>query len=137
MHNYSITNTKIRITTVSILAIISAYFTFILNPAIALLPISLQPLSPFAAFGVIFFIFNNWIWKILPLSRLLSIPNFNGTWKGRCCTQYEGRNLTIPVTLKIKQSFTQLIVDAGFGASCSESLVANVDNINPFRAKLV
>lgn len=138
MHNYSITNTKIRITAVSVIAIAAAYLTFLLNPVITLLPISLQPLSPFAAFGVLFFIFDKWVWKLWPLSKLLNIPNFNGTWKGDCQSKSKKANgKKINCTFKIKQTFTQIIIDGSFDSSDSASFAANVDHVNPYRAKLV
>lgn len=138
MHNYSITNTKIRITAVSVIAIVAAYSTFALNPVISLLPEELQPLSPFAVFGALFFIFDKWAWKLCSLNKLLEIPNFSGTWKGNGhSTSQKTNNGKFEVIIKVKQTFTQLIVDAKFNSSCSESFVANVDSINPLRAKLV
>lgn len=137
MHNYSITNTKIRTTAVALLAIVAAYLTILVNPIIEQLPVVIQPLSPFAVFGVLFLIFNKWLWKVWPLSKLLDIPNFNGTWKGSGHSTFPGREGNYDILIKIKQTFTQLIVDAEFGSSYSESFVANVDNVNPLRAKLV
>jgi len=138
MHNYSITNTKIRITAISLLAIGAAYVAFLLNPLISKLPISLQHLSPFAVFGAFFFIFDKLAWKLCSLNKLLGVPNFNGTWKGNGhSTSQKTRNGKFEVIIKVKQTFTQLIVDAKFNSSCSESFVANVDCVNPLRAKLV
>ncbi len=138
MHNYSITNTNIRITAISVLAIGAAYLAFLLNPFISKIPISIQPLSPFAVFGVFFFIFDRWAWKFFSLNKLLGIPNFNGTWKGDCQSKSKKANgKKIDCTIKIRQTFTQLIVDGSFDTSDSVSFTASVDHVNPYRQKLV
>ena len=106
MHNYSITNTKIRITVISFIAVVSAYLSFMLNSIISLLPLSLEPLSPFLIFGILFFIFDRCAWKIWPLNSLIKIPNFNGIWKGQCQTTSTNTNKKkSDMKIKIKQIF--------------------------------
>jgi hypothetical protein len=137
MHNYSLTNTPVRITAISFIAILSAYITFFLNPFIEILPIVLQPLSPFAVFGVLFLIFDKFLWKCFSLNKIMNISDFSGTWEGHCNSNSKKANSDCKVKLKIKQTFTQINVDATFNKSYSESFVANVDNTNPHRSKLI
>ena len=133
MHNYSITNSIIRISIISIIAILSAYFTILINPLLINIPIYIKPLSPFAIFGIAFFLFDKW--GLLILCKITNIPNFNGTWKGKAKTT-SSKSDEYDVELKITQTFTQILVDGTFNGSQSESFIANIDYSNKSRKKL-
>lgn len=144
MHNYSIMNSKIRITVTSTIAIISAYVAFMLNPYLegigTNIPIStyLLPLYPFAVFGIFYYLFDTVLWKLKPINKLLEIPDVSGTWKGEGQTTYNNSKSTkFNIELNIKQTFSRIIIDGKFNQSYSESINANIDCSNPLRRKLV
>ena len=69
-----------------------------------------------AAFSVIYFVFNKWLWRWWPISRIFSFPNLSGEWDvaGQTLGPVEAlengnfRNWT--GTLSIRQQWTKICV---------------------------
>jgi len=138
MHSYSVTSRKSWLLTIGIIGICSSIISVFINPIIyELFPKDfIKPISSITLFGVLFFIFDNFLWKWFNV--FLKIPNFNGTWKGKLfSTHKKAKKEGYDCEIRIKQTFSKIIVDSEFDNSYSESFVASIVSENKLRPKLV
>lgn len=78
---------------------------------------------------LIFWLFNNYIWKIKYLDILIGIPNINGRYEGELVsshTEDKTQNGTYPVVIEVRQTLTDVEVFLYTERSCSYSLIANI-----------
>lgn len=143
MHEYSLNSQK-RLESIVFIAVISAYLALIISPMIDSLNQSnvfvgyFISTSPFVIFAIIFYAFDNFLWRIKPFSQLLNVPDFNGVWKGEGNSTYnrsQPQKFTVKIT--INQTFSKIMVDSQFYHSYSESFSAMIDGFNQSRKKLV
>lgn len=62
-------------------------------------------------FGIITWIFNNYIWKTKVFLKILGLPNLNGTWEGVLESSYQGEDrqrIKTGMALTIKQTFEKM-----------------------------
>ena len=144
MHEYSLTNSKIRINIIVLITILSVIVSLWLNPIIQnfILQFELTPLinlilptiSPFFIFGILFFLFDKYLWKWNPIKKFIKIPNLNGTWIGKGESNYERTKFN--VKLIIEQTFCNINISGEFGKSNSNSLIANIDYSDELKNKI-
>lgn len=86
---------------------------------------------------VLFSIFDNWLWRVGPIKRLVKHPDLNGTWKGTL-TSFRaddgGQEVThapIPIFLVIRQSYLGLSISLLSEESRSRSIAALVQANHP------
>ena len=86
---------------------------------------------------VLFAIFDNWLWSVGPIKRIVKCPNLNGTWKGTL-TSYradgggqEVAHRPIPIFLVIRQSYLDLSITLLSKESRSRSIAALVQTNHP------
>jgi hypothetical protein len=90
------------------------------------LSISLGGLSAFAIFGILFWFFDKFIWKLKWIHEIAGIPDFSGTWEGVLKSSFNDA-LEIPVTMVIKQNWSKLSVVSTFPESQSGSDSAHIE----------
>lgn len=98
MHTYS-TDIDTRLKVIAGLGALSYILILIaqefLSGLTTSLPLGISVSAPsFAlAWGVIYAMFNNWLWKwnILRHLKIVRVPNFAGTWDGYLETSYQGK----------------------------------------------
>ena len=80
-------------------------------------------------YGLLFFIFDRklWKWKIFRKLGIISADDLNGEWKGIAKSSYDKMEEEINVTLKIKQTATNIVICGDFNNSKSISLNANFE----------
>lgn len=61
-------------------------------------------------YGLIFIIFEKWIWDKFWLPWFIGIPNISGTWKGTLQSGFEEFEEGHEIELCIKQNWSELIV---------------------------
>ena len=131
MHDYAI-DSRERVFVVRILFIVSALVSGVaaafipsdLLPMRWLLPIPSIPL----VFGVSYWAFDNWLWRLrfLRVLRLIRVPDLRGTWAGTVAssyTEFEGQQA---VTVTIEQTWTKMVVWLNAAESRSWSLTASI-----------
>jgi len=84
-------------------------------------------------FYVIYYSFNNWIWKLRPVSGLLKLPNISGTWSCNGKSNYENFNWHGKV--QIIQSWDKIRITLITERSSSESISAVIiyDDIHGYK----
>lgn len=82
--------------------------------------------SAFFVFLVLYWIFDNWLWRWSPLRWFFGIsePNLAGTWKGKL--KSNTYNKEVDVTLAIKQRWSKISVAISFDHSTSSSFCAAI-----------
>ncbi len=131
MHDYAI-DSRERVFVVGILFMASALVAGI---AAALIPADLIPMrwllpipSIALVFGVSYWAFDNWFWRLRFLRdlRLVSVPDLRGTWTGSIASSYTRFEKTQPVTVTIEQTWTKIVVRLNAAESRSWSITASV-----------
>lgn len=78
---------------------------------------------------VMFWLFNELVWKLYPIRKLFNIPNINGRYEGNLTsthTENNEQNGTYEIVIEIKQSLTSTSVFLYTERSCSYSLIASL-----------
>ncbi|MET3881353.1 hypothetical protein [Niastella sp. OAS944] len=125
MHTYSI-NSDERKTVIGVLGILSISTILILKNYINT-PSWMPVPSAFAVFGTFYWLFDQVLWKLPWLNRLLSTPNLNGTWTmlmkssiDNYATEYEG-------ILTITQTWTKIYIFLDGEKATSRSIMAGIE----------
>ncbi|HAN20400.1 MAG: hypothetical protein A2Y15_08585 [Clostridiales bacterium GWF2_36_10] len=105
---------------------IKQYFDFLSGTfsEFNLLGISINQISVFGIFGIIYFLYSHWFWKIKIFQKLHKIPNLNGTWEG--CLNSTYKNTTINMKMEIKQTCDKISFKSIFENSNSYSKMASI-----------
>ncbi|MDN6842637.1 MAG: hypothetical protein L0L94_09925, partial [Staphylococcus equorum] len=77
-------------------------------------------------FGILYALFNNYIWKWNFLKGIVKIPNLNGVWKGEFQSSYHNFNKSLPVVLIIEQTWSKICITGEFNHSKSSSNTASL-----------
>ena len=131
MHPYQIeeANSTRKIIVSIILSIIAAYGLFYLLrliPNAALWWIDYP--SVFGFFGLFTWLFNNYLWKLTFIQKLLGVvtPNLNGTWEGEIKSSYNKFKTPLHVIIYIKQTGSKILISLENEASISYSIHASI-----------
>ncbi len=136
MHPYAIDTDEHR-TVFVILGAASILAAWLLNKELTAAGITIpwwvDAPSVLAFFSIFYKAFDKWIWRMPPcrLISLVKIPNLNGTWKGDVTSSYDRRESQHGVTVKITQTWTQILVSLASETSTSRSLTASITVQNP------
>lgn len=84
-------------------------------------------------FYIVYYSFNNWIWKLKPISELLKLPNISGTWSCDATSDYKKVNWQ--GNLQIIQSWDKIRIVLTTDQSSSESISAAIiyDDIRGYK----
>lgn len=88
----------------------------------------------------VFWVFNNYFWKWLPIRKLFGIPNINGRYEGEMISSFietKEQNGAYKTAIEIKQTLTKITVCLYTERSCSYSLTANLCKNNNGNYELV
>lgn len=93
-------------------------------------PTFIAPPAGTAVFGVLFLLFDKFIWRLGSRTRNVSgIPNLRGTWKGGIDVRDTCKPDEPPTgqdcTVKIKQTWTRISIDFKTNATKSSSVMAS------------
>lgn len=82
--------------------------------------------SPFLIFLILYWVFDNWLWKWPTFRWLFKIsePNLAGKWKGKLKSNTHDKELYI--TLHIKQRWSKISIATAFDKSTSSSFSASI-----------
>ena len=98
------------------------------------LPFWMITLSPLLTYGILYELFEKYAWHWKPFQALgvVNTPDLRGRWKGkqRSSRKENGKNVESPSYLEISQTFSRIFVRTLYEKSQSESVVANVLELN-------
>ena len=132
MHPYSI-DIKERRTILFSLAIISIILSWSFYQGLYQYKISLpwwiENPSVLYFYGLLFYVFDKWIWKSFNKIRLIKTPNLIGQWKGYIKTSFDKHSSEVKATLNIFQTWTriQIILITEHSQSHSETTSIVID----------
>lgn len=94
-------------------------------------PFWLETLSPLAVYGLLYSIFDRYLWhfRVFNFLGIVTFPNLRGRWKGTLRSSYNN-NETHDFYLEITQRFSCIHIHAYFMASQSASAVASFTELN-------
>ena len=111
MHTYSI-DTEERKNILFFLAVISIIFSWsfykILGYYQIFLPWWIESPSVLFFYGLLFVIFDKWLWQYLKKINFVKTPNLNGKWSGNLKSSFDEHSAEIKATLKIFQTWTRI-----------------------------
>lgn len=132
---YSV-DTEPRKKITAILALIALGITYIPGSIFPAFSFQFGPLSTLGVFGILFFLFDRFLWKYVPGT---GIPNISGTWSGKINRGTEPGKTDgkiADVTAKITQTWTRMDVVFRGTHSFSRAEVAGLMVNNPNHIEL-
>lgn len=89
--------------------------------------------SVFGVFGLLYLIFNEWLWKwnLLHKIRLVNVPVLDGKWEGYLKSSFDNYQSEKQITISIYQSWTEVLIVLETDSSSSYSSTASIITINP------
>ena len=104
-----------------------ALITYLIYEALGRLPLPADvPFHPFITltiFGALELVFNRWAWRLLCLVKPLHIHDFGGTYSGQIRAE---KDTSFPVTITIKQNWSDIEIDFESGEATSKSFSASI-----------
>lgn len=133
MHPYSL-DTEERKNILLILAVVSIVFSWSFYKILGYYQISLpwwvESPSVLFFYGLLFIIFDKWLWQYLIKINFVKTPNLNGEWTGNLKSSFDNHSAEIKATLKVFQTWTRikilLMTNQSSSHSESASIVINV-----------
>jgi hypothetical protein len=111
MHPYSI-DTEERENILLFLAIVSIVLAWsfykILSYYKITLPWWVESPSVLFFYGLLFVIFDKWVWKFFIKIGFVKTPNLNGEWRGHLISSFNEHSSEIKATLQIFQTWTKI-----------------------------
>jgi len=86
--------------------------------------------SIFFFYGLLFIVFDRWLWKFFGYIGILKTPDLNGLWEGHIKTSFDEHSSEIKASLKIFQTWTKIkiLLIAEHSSSSSEAASLIVGN---------
>lgn len=129
MHPYSI-ETEERKNILLLLAVVSVVLTLSFHKVFSYyevtLPWWIESPSILFFYGLLFIVFDKWLWKFFRNMRLIKTPNLNGEWCGNIKTSFDEHSSEVKASIKIFQTWTRIKVILTTEYSLSYSEVASV-----------
>lgn len=129
MHPYSI-DTEERKNILLFLAVISIVFSWsfykILGYYQFSLPWWVESPSVLFFYGLLFVIFDKWLWQYLRKINFVKTPNLNGEWAGNLKSSFDSHSAEVKATLKIFQTWTKIKILLTTDRSSSHSESASI-----------
>lgn len=129
MHSYSIDKEE-RNYILLFLIIVSIFLSWGLYKLLKyyqiILPWWVDSPSVLFFYGILFAIFDKWVWRFFSMIGLLKTPNLNGEWQGNIKSSFDNHESEIKATLKIFQTWTRIKILLTTEQSVSKSEVASI-----------
>ena len=129
MHEYSI-NTEERKNVLLVLSLFSIIFSWFFNKLLVIYKISLpwwvESPSVLFFYGLLFIIFDKWLWQYFKTINLIKTPNLNGKWTGYLKSSFSNHKLEVKAKIRIFQTWTKIKILLITNKSLSYSEVASI-----------
>jgi len=85
-----------------------------------------------ACFLILLAAFDRWLWRlpILTTLRLISVPDLNGTWRGRISSSFQEHSQILTVDVQIEQRLFSTSILLNSTTATSKSIVAGCVTVN-------
>lgn len=117
-----------------IMPLLSLFIAWLFSILLPNLPFWVDTLSPLYIYGLIYLLFDRYLWRLRIFATLgiVSTPNLNGRWKGKQRSSYQenGENVETNGYLEIEQTFSSVSVKSYYEKSKSESAVGAFTKLN-------
>ena len=97
-------------------------------------------ISSMAVFGIMWFVFNHWLWRRPFARRFLLVPDLNGEWECRGKTiKKDAERIDWPWNgnITIKQSWTKIMIRLQASQSGSKSIAASLYHEGDGRYRMI
>lgn len=129
MHTYSI-DTDERKNILLVLAIISIVFSWGFYKILGNYQIALawwvESPSVLFFYGLLFVIFDKWLWRYFKKINFVKTPNLNSEWNGNLKSSFDNHSSEVKATLKIFQTWTRIKILLTTDQSLSHSETASI-----------
>ncbi len=132
MHHYATDSEERRVLPFLLAgcAVLLAYAVYwLLSELHAVTPWWVDVPGPFLLYGVLYALFDEWVWRwaVVRRLRLVSVPDLNGRWRGLLRSSYDNYEVEHTIALSIRQRWTRVIITTVGRTSRSHSTVAAID----------
>ena len=116
---------------VSVLLVVSIGLVGAINAALNTVEFEFQwivnPFSVAGIFGLLYFMFDRFIWKWRLLRRfdIVTIPDLNGVWRGEIKSSYDQGGQPLQVSVVVSQRWSKILVELDTEESRSKSVAAS------------
>lgn len=90
--------------------------------------------SPLLVYGIIYYIFDRYAWKAKVFNNvgITRFPDLSGRWVGKQISSYieDGKNVELEGALEVRQTFSNISINAYYGKSDSISVVGSFSELN-------
>ena len=129
MHSYSIDREErnyviVFLFIVSILLSLGFYKLF--NYYQIVLPWWFESPSVLFFYGLLFAVFDKWLWKLFRKMHFLKTPNLSGEWDGYLKSSFDNHSAEIKATLQVSQTWTRIKILLTTTESKSHSEAASI-----------
>ena len=131
MHAYA-TDSNERRNMVAFIVVISVFLAWLLNCMCRRLSIAvpwwIDAPSVWGFFGLLYHLFDKYLWRIAALrtAGIVHLWDFSGTWHGHVTSCQDGHSHDHPADLRIRQTWTNIMVRLESANSRSRSLVGTL-----------
>jgi hypothetical protein len=84
----------------------------------------LETPAVFGFYGIVYWLYDRFLWKRVPFRLIHSVPNLNGHYRVAFHTSYDNHALTHEGNAIIEQSWSQMLIRMDTNSSSSESCAA-------------
>lgn len=116
---------------ISILLVTSIGLVGAINVVVDIIDFEFQwivnPFSVAGIFGLLYFIFDRfiWKWKLLKRFDIVTIPDLNGAWRGKIESSHDHNHQSHKASVVISQRWSKILIELETEESCSKSVAAS------------
>ena len=143
MHAYA-RNCTIHPTLIALISILSIVLASVIgvwaNRVGEWIGISASGLSAVSIFGLLWFLFDRWLWKVRLIRNLLLVPDLNGSWRcvGKTVSKGDQKvEYDWEAQITICQSWSKILVRLETTQSSSKSIAASLYHEGDQRYRLI
>jgi hypothetical protein len=142
MHGYSTDSGERRVVPL-LLASVAIVLAWVTSRILAITHLSvpwwLDAPSSLAFYGVLYSLFDTYLWRNSLVSKLglARIPNLGGRWSGHLISSFDGHTTSHPLVINIFQTWTHIAVFLSTAQSMSRSCAAMIQVDDPDGVALI
>lgn len=88
-------------------------------------------------YSIVYIVFDRWVWRVLAKRQIINVPDLDGMWTGMLRSSHDDFASTRPVTMRIQQRWSRILIVVETAHSRSRSTVAGLITDNPSEPAIV
>ncbi len=96
--------------------------------------VSFGGIGTFTLFGILWTVFDRWLWRKPPFIAIHGIPDLNGEWEGELISSFKDDsdvNTCCSMMLVVTQTFSRMQCVSHYPSSSSRSAIVGIRECNP------